>query len=136
MSEVYTSEKTSYEIMKSAIDKSFEPSLEEMNKINPFFFARYISNDPSTIHIANVLNNFSNIPIDCQYKLVRYSTIDKISFINYNKKIKSKDIEVIMKYYNTNEETAKEYLEIIKDTEELNHIREQVKIILELSKNN
>jgi hypothetical protein len=115
--------RTSYEIMKSAVDKSFEPTAEELLRVNPFFLIRYISNDPSTIHIANVLNNFSNIPVDCQYKFVRNTTIDKISFINYNKKEKIKDIELIMKHYNISESLAEEYYEIIKDNKiELNKL--------------
>lgn len=109
--------KTPYSIMKSAVDKSFEPSEEEIKTINSFFLTRYVSNDPSTIYIANILNcNVKNIPIEAQYKFIRQSTMEKVSFINYPKKEKlvtDKELKSIMKYYKCNEGVAKDYIKIL-----------------------
>ena len=109
--------KTPYSIMKSAVDKSFEPSIEEMKSVNSFFLTRYISNDPSTIYIANILNcNARNIPVDAQYKFIRNSTMEKVAFINYPKKdklITDKDLKLIIEYYKCSEIVAKEYVKIL-----------------------
>lgn len=109
--------KTPYSIMKSAIDKTFEPSEEEIKTVNSFFLTRYISNDPSTIYIANILNcNAKNIPIDAQYKFIRNSTMEKVAFINYPKKeklITDKELKLIMKYYKCSESVAKDYVKVL-----------------------
>lgn len=110
--------------MKSAVDKTFEPSEEEIKTINSFFLIRYISNDPSTIYIANVLNCSKNIPVNAQYKFVRNSTMDRVSFVNYPKKEKTsttKELKLVMQYYKCNESTAKEYIKIlgVKETQKI-----------------
>lgn len=117
--------KTPYSIMKSAVDKSFEPTEEELKTVNSFFLTRYVSNDPSTIYIANILNcNVKNIPIEAQYKFIRNSTMEKVAFINYPKKeriISDKELKIIMLHYNCNENIAKEYVKImgIEKTQEI-----------------
>jgi len=112
-----TIKKSPYSIMKSAIDKSFNPTSEEIKTINSFFLTRYVSNDPSTIYIANILNcNTKFIPIEAQYKFIRNSTMEKVAFINYPKKekiISDKDLKFIMKYYKCGESTAKDYVKIL-----------------------
>jgi hypothetical protein len=103
--------------MKSAIDKTFEPTDAEIKTINSFFLTRYVSNDPSTIYIANILNcNAKIIPIEAQYKFIRNSTMEKVAFINYPKKekiITDKELKIIMKYYDCNESIAREYVTIL-----------------------
>jgi len=109
--------RTPYSIMKSSVDKSFEPSAEEIQKVNSFFLTRFISNDPSTIYIANTLNCYvKHIPIEAQYKFVRNSTMDKINFINYPKReklISDKDLNVIAYHYKCNLGIAREYVKIL-----------------------
>jgi len=109
--------KTPYAIMKSAIDKSFNPTDEELKKINSFFLTRFTSNDPSTIYISNILNCYSKyIPIEAQYKFIRNSTMNNIAFINYPKKIRvtsDKNLKVLMKYFKCNERVAKDYAKIL-----------------------
>jgi hypothetical protein len=109
--------KTPYSIMKSAVDKTFVPTNDELKKINSFFLTRFISNDPSTIYIANTLNCYvKNIPIESQYNFVRNSTMDKINFINYPKKeriISDKELNIIAHYYKCNLAIAKQYVEIL-----------------------
>jgi len=109
--------RTPYSIMKSSVDKSFMPSDEEIRKINSFFLTRFVSNDPSTIYIANTLNCYvKNIPIEAQYKFVRNSTMDKINFINYPKQekiISDKDLNIIAYHYKCNLSIATEYVKIL-----------------------
>ncbi|MHB8097966.1 MAG: hypothetical protein ACYDD5_00040 [Sulfuricurvum sp.] len=102
--------------MKSAVDKTFMPTPEEIKTINSFFLIRYISNDPSSIYIANMLNCNYSIPIEAQYNFVRHSTLNKVSFINYPKKeklISDKDLKIIMRHFKINEIVAKDYIKIL-----------------------
>lgn len=102
--------------MKSAIDKKFKPTPEEIRSINSFFLIRYISNDPNSIYIANALNCNYSIPIEAQYNFVRNSTLDKVAFINYPKKeklVKDSDLKIIMEHFKVNETVAKDYVKIL-----------------------
>jgi len=105
-----------YNIMKSAVDNKLLPTVNEIKKINSFFLIRYISNDPNTIYIANMLNCNYSIPIEAQYNFIKYSTLDKVSFINYPKKEKlvtDKELKVIMSHFKTNSVVAKDYIRIL-----------------------
>ncbi len=91
---------TPYNVMKSAVDKKFKPTMEELKSLNSFFLIRYISNDPNSIYIANILNCNHTIPIEAQYNFVRNSTLDKVAFINYPKKekiISDKEMKQLLK---------------------------------------
>jgi hypothetical protein len=103
--------------MKSSVDKSFDPTKEEIKSLNSFFLVRYISNDPNSIYIANILNcNVKNIPIEAQYNFVRNSTLSKVAFINYPKKEKlvtDKELKLIMQYYKCSSKVAKDYIEVL-----------------------
>ena len=111
------SEKNVYQIMKSSLDNSFEPTEKEIKKINSFLYLKLISNDPLYIHIANTLNFFKNIDIVNKYKFIKNSSINKIKFINFSKtkeeKEKNKKIKKIMKKYKCNEDIAEEYYFIL-----------------------
>ena len=114
----------SYEVMKSAIDKKFKPTPEEVKSVNSFFLVRYISNDPNSIYIANALNCNHVMPIEAQYNFVRNSTLDKVAFINYPKKdkmLKDADMKIIMSHFKISESVAKDYLKILgtEKTEEI-----------------
>ena len=107
---------TNYNIMKSAVDKKIKPSVDEIKKINSFFLIRYISNDPASIYIANVLNCNYRIPVEAQYKFILNSTLDKVAFINYPKKdkiISDKKLKIIAKHYKVNNLVAREYIKIM-----------------------
>ena len=60
-------------------------TLKEKQNINPFFLLRFVSNDPNTIYIANMLNIYKSIPIEIQYNFIKNSSLEKIAFINYPK---------------------------------------------------
>ena len=115
--ELKKTKRTPYSVMKSAVNKTFIPSIEEIKSINSFFLVRYVSNDPSTIYIANILNcNAKVIPIEAQYKFIRNSTMEKVAFVNYPKKeklISDKDLKLIMQYYKCNESVAKDYVRVL-----------------------
>ena len=102
--------------MKSAVDKKFIPCSEELKSINSFFLVRYISNDPNSIYIANMLNCNHTIPIEAQYNFVRNSTLNKVAFINYPKKeklVKDAELKIIMSHFKVNNSVAKDYIKIL-----------------------
>ena len=122
-----------YNVMKSAVDKKFQPTKEELKTLNSFFLIRYISNDPNSIYIANILNCNHKIPIEAQYNFVRNSTLDKVAFINYPKKeklIKDKEMKIIMFHFKINENVAKDYINILglEKTQEILKKYENIKI--------
>ena len=123
---------TPYNVMKSSVDKSFKPTEEEIKTLNSFFLVRYISNDPNSIYIANILNcNVKNIPIEAQYNFVRNSTLSKVAFINYPKKeklVSDKELKLIMSYYKCSANVAKDYIKIL-GTEKTQEILEKYKNI-------
>ena len=115
--------------MKSAVDNKLQPTVNEIKKINSFFLIRYVSNDPNTIYIANMLNCNYKIPMEAQYNFIKFSTLTKVSFINYPKKeklVSDKDLKVIMKHFKINASVAKDYIKIL-DVEKTSAILEKYK---------
>jgi hypothetical protein len=112
-------EKNSYQIMISILN-NYNPNKEEKNKINPFFFVRYLSNDARAIHIGNVFNRFyKEIPLSIQYDIAKQLLNKKIKFIQFPKKEKNtnKTISNISKYYKLNLSKAQEYYNIMNEEE-------------------
>jgi len=108
--------KTSYEIIKSSVDRSFEPTKEQIQAINPFFLIRFISNDPSTIYFANAINSFSDVPVNAQYSYIKNCNLNNVSFINFKKKDKEyikDDIITLCKHFKCNEIVLNDYLTIL-----------------------
>jgi hypothetical protein len=99
------------------------PSEQDIQKINSFVMLRWLSNDKQTSYPANILNIYSDIPIDIQYKfLKKYFKITgvKNKFIKYPKDEKlPEELEKlylnIQKYYNVNRDIAKKYFELMDD---------------------
>jgi len=94
---------------------------EEIQKISPFIFCRYLSNSKITIQAANQLNFYYNIPIQNQYNLIYQVFGNKRIWVKYPKTLKdsSKEIDVLCEHFKISVEKAKEYLSII-NKEELN----------------
>jgi len=92
-----------------------QPSIEDINKISPFIFRRWLSNHPSGVIFANIFNIYSNVPIYSQYKLVKHGLEGKIKYIQYLKKSDedTDGIEAIQTHYKVSIETAKEYYNIL-----------------------
>lgn len=101
------------------------PSLEDIQKISPYIFCRWLSGNQYTIQAANQLNLYYEIPIENQFHIINKAFGGKIKFIKYPKNDKidnSKDIELLSEYFKINMDLAREYLELI-SIEELENIR-------------
>ena len=107
----------------SVLDKKKNPSEEEINKIAPFIFLKWLGSDPRTIQAANQLNLYYNIPMINQYNLVKVAFAGKGIYLSYPKNVKddSKEREIISRHYKISLVKAKEYMELM-SKEEINTI--------------
>lgn len=121
-----------FKTITSSLDPKKTPTYEELQKIQPFVFCRWLSGNPITILAAAQLNYYYDIPIENQYMVVKSAFAGKIKYIPYPKKdsttsdIDPKVIDYLCDYFKINQYDAKEYLELI-STEELKKITEMYK---------
>ena len=111
--------KSGYQIMTSILT-NYSPTDEEIERISPFFFCRYLSNHPRAVHISNVFNRYyKEIPLKIQYKISKQLLKGKIKFIQFPKNEKNKDkvLENIAKYYKISYDLSKEYIELLSEEE-------------------
>lgn len=103
-----------FKIMGTVLTEKRAPE-EDIQKISPYIFRRWLSNDPRTIRAVNIFNIFSKVPIEAQYDCMQQSFGGKIKYLGWPKNIKdtSAEIEMIQKFYNISQERAKEYLEFL-----------------------
>jgi len=88
---------------------------DESIGFSSFMFCRYLSFSPQTIHSANNLNYYYNIPDQLQYEYIRNSPHPKfIRWIGTNKKIPSNDeLDRIQRKYKCNTQIALDYYDIL-----------------------
>lgn len=113
-----------FKIITSCLN-NYQPSDDEINQIPSFLFCRWLSGNKITVFAGNEINKYYNIPVECQYKMVKKAFNGKIRFIQFPKAIKedtSKDIEIIQKHFNLSYEKANEYLSFI-SKEELSNLK-------------
>lgn len=115
-----------FKTITSVLDLKKNPSMEDINKISSFIFCRWLSGNPHTIIASNMINMYSNIPVENQYRMVKSAFGGKIKYIPYPKNIsqaKQKQVEYLSDFFKISEEKAQEYLEFI-SKEELDNIVE------------
>ena len=108
----------------TSFDKNKNPSDEDIQKISPFIYARYLSGHPSTIQTANLFNQYNKIPIVNQYKMVKSQFGGQRLFIKMPKTPKEdtlKQVEYVSEFFKINEEKAKDYIKFM-DKAELDNI--------------
>ncbi len=119
--------KSPYIIMTSIL-KEANPSKEELQNINTFFFTRWLSNNRYTMPIAFELNLHYNIPPEVQYLFAN----DYVELTNMRKKVKfigqqkekmhpdlQKLLDNISRRYNINENSAYDYLKLMDEDERI-----------------
>lgn len=110
--------------MAGVLNTKSRPSEEALQKISPFVFCRWLSGSIHAVQAANMLNLHYNIPVECQYNIIKNAFGGKIKYIPYPKSITDKtsyEQSVIAKHFKINENMAREYLELI-DRNELKEI--------------
>ena len=90
-------------------------SEEDIEKIAPYIFRRWLSNSPETIMASNFLNVMAFLPIETQYDFIQQSLQGRVKYINYPKQYKnnSDDIKIVSEYYNITFEKAAASLEYL-----------------------
>lgn len=105
-----------FKTMTSVLDRSKNPTEEEINKIPSYVFCRWLSGNPHTILASNQINLYHNIPMKNQYDMVKSVFAGKIKYIPYPKN-ESEDTQKIVQYlsthFNISFDKAKEYLNLI-----------------------
>ena len=113
--------------MWSSLDKNKTPSKEDLKKIQSFVYCKWLAGDHRTINTANIINQYSDIPIENQYYLVKNQFAGKIRNIKYVKSEKDdadeNTISILCKHYKISTEKAKDYLNFI-SSEELRYLKE------------
>lgn len=101
---------------------------EDINKISSFVFCQWLGNNPKTIMDANIINQYYDIPVLNQYKMINEKFKGQRIFIKYPKKTKdsTNDLEILSKHFKLSLDRAKEYLAFISENE-LNELRELYK---------
>lgn len=112
-----------FKTISSVLNSKSNPTEEEIQKIQPYIFCRWLSGHPGTVLMGNELNRYPNIPVVNQYKMVKTVIQDKIKYIPYpkNEVHNDKVVEILSKHFNESYERARTYLEFI-DKKELDYI--------------
>ncbi len=113
-----------FKTITSSLDPKKHPALEDIQKIPPFIFARWLSGNQHTIQAANIFNTYPAIPIENQYQMVKTAFAGKIRFIPYPKNKSEepqKKVQYLSEHFKISESAASEYLEFI-SKEELDYI--------------
>lgn len=116
-----------FSIISSAVDRKFVPTEEELNKMTPYIFLRYFSNDPSGLMIVSELNIRNNIPKVWEYWFMRLMMPQSTRYIRYMKKEKFEDetlLNNLKHFYKCNEKQALEYYNML-PPEEIEKIKEK-----------
>ena len=71
--------------MWTSLDKNKTPSEADLKKIQSFVYCKWLAGDYRTIATANTINQYSDIPIENQYYLVKNQFAGKIRNIKYVK---------------------------------------------------
>jgi hypothetical protein len=117
---------TSYKIQQSILNDQ-EPSEAQVQTINSFFYARWLSGNKNTVFVSAIINRYYNIPIRAQYIFARDHIIlsglkNKIRFIGYPGDPKldkdyQKCLSNIQRFYKVNPTISVEYFGLMDNTQ-------------------
>lgn len=96
----------------------FEEDAEYASKeYPPFVVNRCLSYFPDTILHANAMNQYHLLDNRVQYDYLRHSIRTRKRFSKWAKAEKSKDLDVVKKYYGYSNKRAEEALDILSDSD-------------------
>lgn len=112
-----TKDETKYNMFKTitSVLTRNTPCKEDIEKISPFIFRRWLSNHPNGIMFANMFNIYNNIPIYHQYNFTKQKMIGKVKYIEYPKKLKDNesDLKVLQRHFKISFDIAQEYYDMM-----------------------
>lgn len=110
---------TPWIVLNSIIDKKKIYSQEEVEQqLNLSLLIKYLSNNSTTLGIAEYLNNNYRMSLYDMYLFAQSITPQSVGRIQYNKREKEEkieDIEYIMEYYNTSYNVGLQYYKEMSD---------------------
>ncbi len=104
-----------FTVFKKILNKS-EITDEDVKKVSDFVFCRWLSGNPNMIGMANLFNQYSNIPLDLKIKIAQQVIGGRIKYIPYPKGAKEtddKDLEYLSEFFNISRSKAQMYAEFI-----------------------
>ena len=113
-----------FKTMMGCLNPKSKPASDDIKKIPPFIFCRWLSGNPSTILAANQLNLYDKIPIVNQYDMIKSVFAGKVKYIPYPKSVKedaTKYLQYLSEHFNVSLDKAEDYMEFI-SKEELKEI--------------
>ena len=110
-----------FTVFKKILNKSEITDLD-LEKINDFIFCRWLSGNPNTIMVANVINYYHKLPLKIKVKFVEELIGKKIKYIPFPKQEKTEDLKYICNYFNISEDKAIMYAEFLKE-EDFEYLR-------------
>ncbi len=110
---------TPWMVLNSIIDKKKTYTQEEVEQqLNLSLLIKYLSNNNTTLGIAEYLNNNYRMSLYDMYLFAQNITPKSVGMIKYNKREKEEkivDIEYIMEYYNTSYNVGLQYYKEMSD---------------------
>lgn len=112
--------------MWSSLDKNKNVSSDDLKKIQPFMFCRWLAGNPTTIK-DSALFNIYDIPVENMYYFIKNKYAGKIRNIKWvkseNDDIDENTITMLCDHFKISIDKAKEYLKLISE-DELNYLKE------------
>ena len=114
-------------LMKDCTADISETPKSEVEKVYlPFLVNRNFSNFSDTVLLANVMNQYPNLPAKMQYDFLRHTIRPKKSFAKWGKAIDtSADEKVLIELYDYSSEKAKDALSCLSE-EQMKVLRKRV----------
>ena len=102
-----------FKTMGAVLQKD-KPPLEDIKKIPPFIFRKYISNHPTGVLVVQAFNIYDKVPIEHQFNYInRFFAYGKhkVKYIQYPKKMKDNDesLKILQQHYKISYVVAIEY---------------------------
>lgn len=111
-----------FKTMSTCFTSEKRPSNEDISRISPFIFKRWLSNHPSGIMIGNMFNIYKDVPIINQFDFTKQIINAKVKYINikYLKNIPDADefsIKCLQRQYRIPYSVAIQYYNAMPEAE-------------------
>lgn len=120
-----------FDVFNACLKEKPNVPQEEIEKLPPFLFRRWLGKDQRTIMTSNFFNVLSDVPIEAQYDAINAKFGGKIKYIQFPKSKKDEDIWVdrVSKHYNISKDKARMYMEYLSE-DDLRSIQEELEDLL------
>lgn len=119
-----------FNTMGYVFNKTYEPTPESIDKIQPYLLNQWLSNNISSVKVAHFLNSANKLPKNIQFDFA-YRATPKMYPPKFPKKsqiseVDENDYNILMYKYKCNIDTAKTYKKMLPE-DEMQKLRNQFK---------